>query len=625
MSYLSPARISFCGRFLSDVSTRNNLEGNYRPGAPQRNLWNASGGASVELLNCGALVAGAVEADDTAAGFVITGALDRPSGKMVDLDPAWQMSSELWGMRIRVADRATGAPAVEGRMAVCAFRDLWTRQLDPQPNRQPAGARFVSALDDLTWGPAAETSPALQALRAAAPGGKLSIGWHTFGYFYPDTEPRYRTGSVMLHIGPLEDGEPETALVHRRLTGFSVGGQGSRPFAVTGDIDFVVTDHGKAVHLDIGHALLLASVDGLLLPLSALPGVSGMIAKLSIGLMPSGDPPLFDPVDPDRAVRLLDISEDAEWYRETGGVVSVAVPDCQAAAVDSTRFALFAELNDGRLLLAAKETDDGIFFRTDSFVRRLDTGDSTTVRFHARRFGRPLPGLQLSLVQVVPSGLVPSPTFAPPPPTDAQGITEVTLTGADPGSPRGALGLDGAIFAIGYSHKEDPGGQLDLSGTGLGALDVIAVHVRDPYPIPEAPVFEDDVQPFMAQYAQLYPIMSEHLFDIADYNALVANRQAMLLAFSRDMTDPNYMPVTRDMSRGRVETLVKWLSSETGDPAAPLRRLPGQAGATPAAAPEVVRAAATVPALDEDVKMMMATLMKRGAHLPVMPASALEG
>jgi len=625
MSYLSPTRISFRGRFLSDVSTRNNVEGNYRPGAPQENLWNASGGASVELLDCGVVIAGAVQAGDPAANFVVTGALDRPSGKMVDLDPAWQMSSELWGMRLRVVDRTTGTLAVEGRMAVCAFRDLWTRQLDPQPNGQPAGARFVSSLDDLTWGSAAENSAAMQALRAAAERGKLSLGWHTFGYFYPDTEARYRTGSVMLHIGPLKAGEPETALVHRRLTGFSVQPQGGgRPFAVTGDIDFAVTGGGTAACLDIGHALLLSDVDGRLLRLSSLPGALGRIRKLSIGLTPPGDPPLFSATPPDQAIRLLDIPDDPEWYLRTGGVAEVAIPDTHAAAADSTRFALFAERDDGQLLLVATETEDGVFYRTDGFVLRLDTGDQSSVRFHARRFGRPLMGLQLHLAQVLPVNGAPAPDLTPPPPTDAAGVTEATLTGRDPGNPRSANALDGQIYAFGYSHKTDSDGQLDLKGTGLGGLDVIPVHVRDPFPTPDAPVFEDDVQPFMAQYAQLYPIMSQHLFDIADYDALVANRQAMLLAFSRDIADPNYMPVTRDMSRGRVDTLVKWLSSETGDGAAPLRRRAGLTEAAPTAGPPATQAAQEAPAAEVDVKTIMATLEKRRTHLPIMPVSALE-
>lgn len=616
MSYLSTTRLSFRGRFLSDVSTRNNVEENYAPGAQQQNLWNVAGGASVELLDCRALTTASVAADDPASGYVITGAFDRPSGKMVDLDPAWQMSSEIWGMRLRVIDPDTGALAVEGTMAVCAFRDLWTRQLDPQPNRQPAGARFVSTLSDLTWGPATEQSAALTGLRTAAEDtGKLSVGWHTFAYFYPDTEPRYRTGSVMVHLGPHLTGEPGTVLVHRRLTGFQVQPQGGgRPFAVTSDMDFAVSGPGTTLHMDVGHGLLLDDVDGRLAQFSALPGGLNTLIGLSIGLLPAGDPPLFSP-HPTPEV-LLDIPTDPDWYRETGGVVDIAVDAGLAARVPNTRIALFARFTSGNVLLVAKETDDGVFCRADGYVCRLDPGQSATVRFHTRKFGEPLQGAQVHLAQVLPGAAVPAPTLSQVPPTGADGTTELTLTGTDPGNPRSANGLDGDIFAWAYSPKQDANGQPDINGVGLGGLDVVVTHGRDPFAVPAAPVFESDVKPFMAQYAQLYPIMSEHLFDIADYDALVQNRQAMLLAFSRSIEDPNYMPVTRDMSQGRIDTLVKWLSDVQSD--GTLRRGIAVAGAAPLT-PQPEMAAA----IQEDVKQLMATLARRGAHLPVMPAEVL--
>lgn len=203
-------------------------------------------------------------------------------------------------------------------------------------------------------------------------------------------------------------------------------------------------------------------------------------------------------------------------------------------------------------------------------MRRLDPGQSTDVKIVARQFGRPLAGLELKTGRNPPggSGL----TIGPVAPTDANGVTAIPLTGADPGAPRFENGLDGQIFAVFYSERLTPAGGPDRRGTGLAGLDVIPVHVRDPFPVPDQPEFHRDIQPFMAQYAQLYPIMSEHLFDIADYDALVANRTAMLLAFRRDISDPNYMPVTRDMSQGRIDTLLKWLESQTGDASEPLVR-----------------------------------------------------
>lgn len=613
MSYLSSTRLSFRGRFLADVSTRNNQETNYAPGAQQQDHWNPVGGSSVELLDCRALVTASVTVDDPASGYVITGAFDRPGGKMVDLDPAYQMASELWGMRLRVIDPDTGALAVEGAMTVCAFRDLWTRQMNARPNGQAAGARFVSTLRDLEWGPAAQKSGALSALRAASKDtGKLSVGWHTFGYFYPAAEPRYRTGGVMLHLGPHRAGEPETALVHRRLTGYQVESE-TRPLQVTGAMDFSVTDNGTMIHMDVGHGLVLGDPDGRLAPFPALSEALSALKGLSVGLLPAGDPQLFAAVSAPQI--LYDIPTDPDWYRQTGGVVDIAVDPALAGRVPSTQLALFARHSSGAFILAAKETEDGVFCRTDQFVCRLDPGQNATVRFYARRFDAPLAGLTLHLAQIGPSAPTPAPSLSALPPTDADGVTELTLTGVDPGNPRASNGLDGEVFVWVYSHIQGANGWPDLEGAGLDILDAVVAHGRDPFPVPETPVFERDVKPIMAQYAQLYPIMSEHLFDIADYDALVRNRRAMLLAFSRSIEDPNYMPVTRDMSQGRIETLVKWLSDVQPD--GTLRRDVTLAG-LPLPLPQSAAAAAG------DVKMLMASLARRGAHLPVMPAGTLS-
>ena len=614
MSYIFEPRLSFGGRFLSDVSTRNNTDANYKEGAAQSDLWNVLGGASVELLNCRAVPDQGIAPDDPAAKFVITGAVDQTSGKMVDLDPDWQVSSQLWGMRLRVSDPATGELAVEGNLAVCAFRDLWRRQTDQAANGQASGARFVSTLSDLSWGPATARSARLTALRQQTSEDKLSVGIHTFGYFYVDTSPRYRTGTVFAHIGPYQTGEPQTALVHRRLQTFAVQTSGGQPFAVVSDIDFALEADGGRGHFDIGHALLVSDVDGTLTQLASLGPGFAPIKALSIGLLPNPAPPLFSVVPPANVQTIVDLPAQPDWYIRTGGVVSVDLPPPVAAAALTRRLALFGRFNSGEVRLFAAETADGLFFRSDDFVQRLDPGDLGNVTIAARRFGVPAEGVTFHLLEVAQAQGAPGIAITAPAPTDAKGEATVRLTASDPGHPRAANQIDGQVFAFMYSNKLDDSGAPDLTDTGLGNLDLIPVHVRDPFPVPASPVFETDVHPFMAQFAQLYPIMSEHLFDISDYNALAARRRPMLLAFSRRIEDPNYMPVTRDLSRGKIETLVKWLSAETGDPAQPLRRssvLSAQADASRA-----VNNGAGPPV--RDMKSVMATVLARGRQIPLM-------
>jgi hypothetical protein len=108
MTYLATPRVVCCGRFLSDVSTRNNVPGNFDSGIAQiTDLWNNLGGATFELLDCRVTGGSALGDQDPATGYILTDAADRPSAKMVDLDPAWQMASEIWALALRLIDPQT--------------------------------------------------------------------------------------------------------------------------------------------------------------------------------------------------------------------------------------------------------------------------------------------------------------------------------------------------------------------------------------------------------------------------------------------------------------------------------------------------------------------------------------
>jgi hypothetical protein len=154
MSHLATPRIVIAGRFISDVSTINNDDANFDPKTDPLTLqWNPRGGATFDFYDC--RVTGAASIDGPAAdgdpvlALAVSGASDRPSGKMVDLDPDWQQASEIWGLTVRLLDPATGELAVQGTFEVSAFRDLFLRQLaevldGTLPNGQPSGARYVS-------------------------------------------------------------------------------------------------------------------------------------------------------------------------------------------------------------------------------------------------------------------------------------------------------------------------------------------------------------------------------------------------------------------------------------------------------------------------------------------------
>ena len=59
--------------------------------------------------------------------------------------------------------------------------------------------------------------------------------------------------------------------------------------------------------------------------------------------------------------------------------------------------------------------------------------------------------------------------------------------------------------------------------------------------------------------------MSKHLVDLGDYGSVSAHRGLLQLAFSLPVSDPNYMPVTRDLSSAKRDTLLKWLATSGPD------------------------------------------------------------
>jgi hypothetical protein len=561
MSHLTGPRLAFAGRFLSDVSTRNNLAANYAEPPAGEDLWNPVGGATFEPLGCaltGAWLDGALQGEDPAIGYVVSGADDRPGGKMVDLDPDWQMASELWGFALRIFDPATGELALAGAFTPASFRDLYTRQLvdGGAINQQPAGGRFVSTLTGITWGPAADRSAVMRALRAAS-ADRLAICLHQFGYYYAEEQARYRTGALIGSIGPRLAGEAETAQVSRRLRPFAVqAGNPPSPTVLLGAVDIELGQDSLAA--DFGHALLIDDPDGTITDLGKLLQI-GATRSLAIGLAPR--PGAAPPLNDAQVTLFGEVPVMAAgWYATSGGIVvwPLSAAARQQAAGAPLRVYLRTE---GGLFPLNDETREGLFVRADSFVRRLDPGDTTAVTFHARRFGLPAAGVRIALEppRQVPRGpLRPDALHYPAEiVTDADGRAELPIAG---GTPHRREGIDGMVFAIAYTPLLTTG-EKDRAGVGLGGLDQVVVHQREPYAAPAVPDWTRDVLPIMREYAHLYPIMTRHLFDLADERAVRLHARHMLLAMERPISDPNYMPVTRDLSEAKRQMILAWLRS----------------------------------------------------------------
>ena len=102
-------------------------------------------------------------------------------------------------------------------------------------------------------------------------------------------------------------------------------------------------------------------------------------------------------------------------------------------------------------------------------------------------------------------------------------------------------------------------------GYDIGNEKIVA-HVREAFEVKSSPDWDNDLYPFMKQYGNLYPIMSKRLFSLSDPKIIEAHAELLILAFSRPIDDPNHMPVTRDLSLNKRNTILAWLAQHTNKP-----------------------------------------------------------
>lgn len=616
MSFLHSVRLAFQGTFQADVSTVNNdvrhfdnasFKSSYQefqqPDHHENGWWNPTGSGAFRLLGCS--VTGAWYGDGTSAttpeadpiiGMLVGGSSDRTSGKIVDVDPQWQLASALWGLDVRLTDGRSPA-WLGGRYQPNAFRDLWFSRNPNQRGDRAASATFQSILEGVTWDPGAErASRAIRELRAASAADRLSIRFATFGYQDDVRYPGFTMGTLIGAIGPYLDGEPASFVRGRRFTPASGFTSWAGITWFTGAIDA----GSRTLLLDLSNALQIKDSAGT--PVD--------IGELFIGVLKDRGIQENTPVTPSNFERFAEIPyRSKSWLQGTGGVFAVTLTEAQLAMCRDSPLALVVRspFNPGAVgvgtdIVAIRESEGGLSVGAEPTILRVDAPGSVSATIYASRYGAPLGDATVRIAQSGPSPgqgggspsnpdppRAPIPVigvpvdkiqFSPTVQTGQDGTATLTINASDPGNPRKYI--DGQLYMIDYRL---PG----QSNQARSAFDFVVIHVRDPFTVPTNPTWKD-VEPILVQYGNLYPIMSKRLVNLASPIDVKANAKILLLAFTRDINDPNYMPVTRDLSENKRLTIVSWLEKviASGDPLldeaeAQLRASPPPPAAAPAA------------------------------------------
>ncbi|MCB9764297.1 MAG: hypothetical protein H6739_31280 [Alphaproteobacteria bacterium] len=641
MSYLDWPRLHFAGRFQADTSTVNNDVRHYKSdaflpqfqermvgqgggGAQRTNgYWNPEGTGAWRMLGCritGAATPGGLitsDAKDAVVGMGLAGSDTRVAGKLVDLDPQQQGVSQIWGLRIALQD-GRGRRVMESDFGVAPFIDLWKRQQIMQNFDQTLAAAYQSQLVGVRWGDVS-ASKVLTALKEASARGRLSIRFNVFGFDRDPEAEDYTTGVVVGTIGPAHSGEPRHFVLGRQLVAQLVGGDPAAPTngdpgappngnptaPADGVFGLQAVDHADAQVLtaDLGNSLPIFQARGDLQDIGALvlavardPDVlqGQSVAEsdlVSLGAIPYNDP------------------EDPTWYFRSAGIVDLSYadkPEAAALLTDHPLVVARANTNGGYQVLL-RETNDGLYVRADDFVHRLNPGEQARIDLYTTRYGRPAPmdvvlgaynwmfdtsgGTGASLNDErwpIPDVGKPADALQIPSAlrTGARGHATLVLKASKegPGRPRGYL--DGQIYGVGYKLKDTP------ARYNYNPWNFVSVLVWDHHDVPDRPTWFWDIQPIMQQYANLYPIMSRRMVDLGDYDSVVTIVPSLTLTFGLPVTDPNAMPVSRDLSAAKRRMILRWLTLP-GPDGLPLRGDPDAAKPAASAPRAVVQAAPT--------------------------------
>jgi len=620
MSYLDSPRIHFRGWFQADVSTINNdvrffQNDSFVPEYQQLNSngsWNPRGTAVFRILDCsvtGGFLNGralSTSQDDPIIGLTLQNAVDRAPGKLVDLDPQQQMVSMIFGMQVRVAGLHAEA-LFEGNFYPAPFINLWKRQQTGPKTDQQLCAYYQSVLDNVVWAENID-STLLNTLKDTTQDDMLSINFNVYGFGRDPSQPRYTMGHLVGTIGPYLSGEPKQFVLGRQMITFAPNWP--VPDTNVNSLQAKLAADGNSLTADFGNTF----------PIVDSSGAPTNLGPVQLGVLRTNPQQHITTVDNSGLVLLGEVPYLNEpWYTQTAGVQTfdlTANAEAQQLLVDNPLVLVTPTPGSpppATYNVLMQESIDGQYVRADSFVYRLNPGETQQVEFYATRFGKPLASsvINLSSTEGFMGGSGGGKTISPPPrpaaaipdigiptdalnystsiTTDANGHATLDLTASadGPQNPRGYIA--GQLYGIAYQLAEQPAGYIS------NIMNYVSVLVFDKKVVPDKPTWYQDIQPLLTQYGNLYPIMSQYVVDLTKYESVIHRIQILQLAFSLPLRDPNHMPVTRDLGAGDRETILKWLSSPGPDGrpllgSPPIEPVLLAAPAPPAEQPEEVEA-----------------------------------
>lgn len=317
------------------------------------------------------------------------------------------------------------------------------------------------------------------------------------------------------------------------------------------------------------------------LPLKDGRGQIADIGSLQLAMLTSEDSLENNPVSRGRDFIALGSPipyQSTNWLKQTGGIWSAQFPPQLLPQLNQRPLALIKLSNDGNSgIVAIRESENGWLVRAEQFVHRVESGQTAKTNLFASQYGVPTAATIEVNLQPPNLGTAGAPPSSNPPqaevypintPADAVSGSQTLVTDGStgkavlsvetsaPGNPRQYI--DGQIYIFNYQRQGQAPRQQQQ-------FDAIYMHLYNQFTVPAQPTWIEHIQPIMQQFSNFYPIMSQQLFDLGDYEAVKQHRAILELAFSLDRSDPNHMPVTRDLSAPKQATILQWLRQQNPD------------------------------------------------------------
>ena len=532
----------------------------------------------------------------------------QPFAKMIDLDVDVQGKSVIYGMKIGVR-LANGEIAFKGdSVPNVVSQDYWLRVKCYGPTHSgeypfdasfALGAQATTRITNITWNQNL-SSPLLQELKSFSEFQNGELSMRLSFYFYTRSyQPFLRKNFTLAHIiGSIGIAKHDESLnfAGERILAPTIF---SPPNKVRTDIQddscyqqklekfspwlfkapFRVDYTTKSVTIDLSNSLPV-DMHGSLKDIGAI--------HLGIFVTTTSQYPEFcvSPVSVDPIPYL-----EENWLQTTNGIVTYLLNNHHLDDLKSSKMVIFQEITEqddindlgvpfcGEVFHSFKKThlaqvlieESQYYIRPqDTYVNRMEYGGTHNVTLLVTEYGLPMKGIPVELKRSNPdalpsNGLVPEKWIVK---TDDNGRAVFKMVANEPVPyPRGyvqppcpgtndsSLPIDGQIYLFKYCiQSQCPPSIKYLFVSELSFLVFSTVNYTEPY------TWVDHVRPIFSQYYHLNRAMALVL-NLSDYYSVIkpSNIRLIKLAMSLEFNNPNFMPVTRDLSPTKTKMILNWL------------------------------------------------------------------